>query len=275
MRLSTDLKVPPTPEDTKNDHHRYDQMMNRLTPEQRQRWEAAYGPKNEAFRAAHLTGQALVRWKYQRYMKDYLRCIASVDDNVGRLLDYLDQSGLADNTVVIYSSDQGFYLGEHGWFDKRWMYEESLRMPFIVRWPHKMKAGSIDTHLVENLDFAETFLDLAGAPIPDDMQGQSLVPLFKGEDPTNWRKSIYYHYWEFPAVHQVTRHYGVRTDRYKLVYYYLIDEWELFDLERDPYELRSVYDNPLYADKVRELKVELERLRRQYGDTEPDMRPVK
>jgi len=274
MNLPTDLKVPPAPGDPKSDHDRYERMMSRLTPEQRERWEAAYGPKNAAFRAAHLTGQALVRWKYQRYMKDYLRCIASVDDNVGRLLDYLDKSGLADNTVVIYSSDQGFYLGEHGWFDKRWMYEESLRMPLIVRWPGVIQPGSVDTNLVQNLDFAETFLDLAGVPIPDDMQGRSIVPLLKGEKPADWRKAIYYHYWEFPAVHAVTRHYGLRTERYKLIHYYLIGEWELFDLKRDPYELRSVYNNPLYADTVRELKAELDRLRRLYDDTKPDTLPA-
>ncbi len=234
-----------------------------LTSEQLETWNAAYGPKNARFRQANLEGDALVRWKYQRYMKDYLRCIASVDDNLGRVLDYLDTSGLADNTVVIYSSDQGFYLGDHGWFDKRWMYEESLRMPLIVRWPGNTKPGQVDRHLVQNLDFAETFLAIAGVDIPDDMQGQSLVPLLRGDDPEGWRESIYYHYYEWPGAHMVQRHYGVRTARHKLVYYYPIDEWELFDLKKDPSELRSVYVDPSYADVVVTLKKELQRLREQ------------
>ncbi len=239
-----------------------------LTPEQLKTWNAAYEPKNKAFREANLDGKELVRWKYQRYLKDYLRCIASVDDNVGRLLDYLDESGLAKNTVVVYSSDQGFYLGDHGWYDKRWMYEESLRMPLMVRWPGVIKPGSVSTDLVQNLDFAETFLDIAGARIPDDMQGRSIVPLLKGQPVDDWRDSIYYHYWEFPAVHMVHRHIGVRTQRYKLIHYYLLDEWELFDLEKDPEELKSVYGDPAYADVVKRLKVELKRLQKHYGDTD-------
>ncbi len=241
-----------------------------LTPEQRKRWDAAYDPKNEAFRKANLSGKALVQWKYQRYLKDYLRCIASVDDNIGRMLAYLDESGLARNTIVIYSSDQGFYLGDHGWYDKRWMYEESLRMPLIVRWPGTVKPGSTDTHLVQNLDFAETFLDIAGVKPPADMQGSSVVPLLKGESPGDWRKSIYYHYWEFPAVHMVNRHYGVRTDRYKLIHYYQLKEWELFDLAKDPYELKSVHADPAYADTVKKLEAELKRLQAKYKDTNPE-----
>jgi arylsulfatase A-like enzyme len=240
-----------------------------LNPTQRARWQAAYEPRNKAFRQANLTGKELVRWKYQRYIKDYLRCIASVDDNIGRMLDYLDESGLADNTVVIYSSDQGFYLGDHGWYDKRWMYEESLRMPLIVRWPGVTKPGSTDAHLAQNLDFAETFLEIAGVEPPADMQGRSLTPLLKGEPPADWRKSIYYHYWEFPAVHMVNRHYGVRTDRYKLICYYELDEWELFDLDQDPDELKSVYDDPAYAGTIEELKAELRHLQKHYRDTNP------
>jgi len=236
-----------------------------LNDEQRARIEAAYGPKNEAMRKANLQGKDLVRWKYQRYLKDYLRAIASVDDNLGRVLEYLDQSGLADNTVVIYNSDQGFYLGDHGWFDKRWMYEESLRMPLLVRWPGVVRPGSENRDLVQNLDFAETFLDMAGAPVPDDMQGRSLVPLLEGQTPDDWRKSVYYHYYEFPGWHDVARHYGVRTDRHKLVHYYDIGEWELFDLQKDPDELGSVYDDPAYAEVVAELKAELARLRKENG----------
>ena len=244
-----------------------------LTPEQLAKWNAAYDPKNEAFRKANLGGKELVRWKYQRYLKDYLRCIASVDDNVGRLLAYLDESGMAKNTVVIYSSDQGFFLGDHGWYDKRWMYEESLRMPLIVRWPGVAEKGSVNEHLVQNLDFAETFLGMAGVKPPADMQGESIVPLLKGEKPADWRESIYYHYWEFPAVHMVHRHYGVRTDRYKLIYYYLLKEWELFDLQKDPDELKSVYGEPAYADVVKELEAELKRLQAHYKDTDPE-KPV-
>ena len=238
-----------------------------FTPEQLKVWNAAYEPKNEAFHNAHLKGKDLVRWKYQRYMKDYLRCIASVDDNVGRMLDYLEATGLAKNTIVIYSSDQGFYLGDHGWFDKRFMYEESFRMPFMVRWPSVIKPGSVNNELVSNLDFAETFLDLAGAKIPDDMQGVSLVPLFKG-NAKKWRKSLYYHYYEFyndrRAAHMVRRHNGVRTKRYKLIDFYNIGEWELYDLEKDPREMKSVYAEPEYAQVVTDLKTELKRLQTQY-----------
>lgn len=249
-----------------------------MTKEQREKWDAAYGPKNEKFKEAKLEGKELVRWKYQRYIKDYLRCIASVDDNIGRVLQYLDETGLAKNTIVIYSSDQGFYLGEHGWFDKRWMYEPSLLMPFIVRWPGVIKPGSEDKHLVQNLDFAPTFLEIAGATIPEDMQGRSMVPLLKSESPKDWRKSIYYHYYEWygpNTVHNVTRHYGVRTERHKLIHYYLIDEWELFDLQKDPEEMKSVYADAAYADVVKELKAELAKLRGQYkvdGFKEPPVR---
>ena len=239
-----------------------------LTPEQLKVWNAAYEPKNKKFREANLTGDDLVRWKYQRYMKDYLRCVASVDDNVGRVLDYLDKSGLAKNTVVIYSSDQGFYLGDHGWFDKRFMYEESFRMPFVVRWPGKIKPGSTNTALTSNLDFAETFLDIAGAKIPGDMQGRSLVPLFSGETPEDWRKSLYYHYYEFHGnrrtAHMVRRHYGVRTDRYKLIHFYNLDEWELYDLKNDPREMKSVYSDEESAPVVARLKGEIHRLQRLY-----------
>ena len=245
-----------------------------LTPTQRAAWDAAYDPKNEAFRAASLTGRDLVRWKYQRYIKDYLRCIASVDENVGRVLDYLDKSGLAKNTIVIYSSDQGFYLGEHGWFDKRWMYEESLRTPLMVRWPGVTKAGSTNEAIVSNLDFAETILAAAGAKIPSDMQGRSLVTLLHGKTPADWRKSFYYHYYEFPGWHSVRRHYGVRTARYKLMHFYNLGEWELYDLEKDPHEMKSVYADPAYAPTVARLKKELTRLRKVYKVPE-DTRPVK
>jgi len=241
---------------------------NNLTPEQKKLWDAAYKPKNEAFRKADLQGKDLIRWKYQRYIKDYLRCIASVDDNVGRLLDYLDTSGLARNTVVVYTSDQGFYLGDHGWFDKRFMYEESLRMPLLVRYPREIKPGSVSDDIVLNLDFAATFLDYAGVPVPEDIQGESMRAVLRGKTPRNWRKSMYYHYYEYPAVHSVKRHYGVRTQRYKLIHFYHdIDEWELYDLKKDPREMKNVYGDPAYADIVTELKAELKRLRKKYKDT--------
>jgi len=239
-----------------------------LTPEQKAKWDAAYEPKIKAFKEANLQGKDLVRWKYQRYMKDYLRCIASVDDSVGQVLDYLDQSGLAGNTIVIYASDQGFYLGEHGWFDKRFMYEESLQMPLVVRYPKEIKAGSVNRDIVMNLDFAETFLDYAGARVPDDMQGRSLRPLLQGQTPPDWRKSMYYHYYEYPAVHSVKRHYGIRTERYKLIHFYNdIDEWEFYDLKSDPDEMHNVYNDPAYADTVKELTAELKQLRAKYKDT--------
>ncbi|MCA8996460.1 MAG: DUF4976 domain-containing protein, partial [Planctomycetaceae bacterium] len=240
--------------------------MQKMTEEQLRAWHAAYGPKNEAFRKANLQGKELISWKYQRYIKNYLRCVKGVDENVGRLLDYLKEAGLDKNTVVFYSSDQGFYLGDHGWYDKRWMYEESLKMPLIVRWPGVTEPGSRNTDLVQNLDYAETFLDIANTEIPDDMQGRSLVPLLKGDTPQDWRKSIYYHYFEYPSVHMVARHNGVRTDRYKLMHYYQFDEWEFYDLDNDPDEISNEYGNPNYADEIAKLKAELKSLEQQYGD---------
>ncbi len=247
-----------------------------MNAEQIKVWDAAYGPKNEAYLKARdgMTEEEIIKWKYQRYVKDYLRCVKSVDDGVGRVLDYLDESGLADNTVVIYSSDQGWYLGEHGWFDKRWMYEESLKTPLLARWPGKIKPGSTNDNLVSNLDFAETFLDIAGVAVPEDMQGRSLVPILQGNTPSDWRKTFYYHYYENPGAHNVARHYGVTDGRHKLIHFYAlegekIDDWELFDLQGDPNELRSVYDNPQYAQERDRLMVELARLREQYQVT-PD-----
>ncbi len=244
-----------------------------LNDEQKKIWNAAYEPKNKAFRESKLQGDDLLKWKYQRYVKDYLRCIDSVDENIGRLLDYLDQSGLAENTLVVYSSDQGWYLGEHGWYDKRWMYEESFRTPLLARWPGVIQPGSVNQDLVQNLDFAQTFLDLCGADEPEDMQGRSLTPLLKGKTPADWRKSIYYHYYEFPGSHNVRRHYGVRTHRYKLIHFYMIDGWELYDLQKDPNELNSVYGQDGFEEITTELKAELARLRTQYQVPE-DTRPL-
>jgi arylsulfatase A-like enzyme len=234
-----------------------------LTPEQRKTWDAYYDPRNAHFKAQKLEGQDLVRWKYQRYMHDYLATIASVDESVGKMLDYLKEAGLEQNTIVVYCSDQGFYLGEHGWFDKRWIFEQSLRTPLLVRWPGVTKPGTVNTDMVSNLDFAETFLDAAGAPIPPEMQGRSMVPVLKGQTPADWRKSFYYHYYEHPAVHNVAKHYGVVTDRYKLVHFYEPEfaYWELFDLQKDPNEMKSVYNDPAYAETQSKLYQELDKLR--------------
>jgi len=220
-----------------------------------------------------LSAQQLKSWKYQRYIKDYLRCIASVDDNVGRMLDYLDAEGLADDTIVIYTSDQGFFLGDHGWYDKRFMYEESLRMPFVVRYPPEIEPETANDNLVLNVDFAPTFLDYAGVDIPQEIQGRSFRSLLRGVALDDWRTSMYYRYFMHLGGHGVFAHYGIRTDRYKLIYYYEDDpgprEWELFDLEEDPLEMRSVYDDPAYADTVEELKAELSSLSEVVGDEGP------
>jgi len=216
-----------------------------------------------------LSDRQLKEWKYQRYMQDYLACVASVDENVGRLLDFLDAQDLADNTIIVYTSDQGFFLGDHGWFDKRFMYEESLQMPLLVRWPRETKPGSVNKDIVLNLDFAETFLDAAGADIPADMQGQSFKPILQGKTPKNLRDAMYYHYYEYPGAHAVKRHYGIRTQRYKLIhFYYDIDCWELFDLEKDPHELNNVYNEPSYADIVKELTQKLHRLQTKFKDSD-------
>ncbi len=269
MHMQYDLKVKDYPGDTSDVLYKAAaRIRNRMTDDQKQAWDAAYEPKNKALLEANLQGKGLVRWKYQRYIKDYLQCIASVDDNMGRLLDYLDEGGLAENTVVIYSSDQGFYLGDHGWYDKRWMYEESFKMPFMVRWPGVIQAGSENTDLVQNLDFAQTFLDMAGVPAPKDMQGASLVPLMKGETPADWRTSVYYRYFEYPGAHMVQQHYGVRNKDYKLIYFYDLDEWEFYDLNKDPDELTNTYDDPANADIISAMKTELQRLRKLYGDTD-------
>ena len=213
-----------------------------------------------------LTGQALKKWKYQKYIKDYLRCIASVDDNVGRPLDFLERAGLKENTIVIYTSDQGFFLGNHDWFDKRFMYEESLRMPFLIRYPAKIKAGTTQSDMILNVDFAPTFLEYAGLPIPSEIQGRSFVSLLKGEHPKGWRKSMYYRYYHYPGDHQVQQHYGVRTERYKLIYFHRINQWELYDLRKDPHELKNVYAETAYAATLKELTAELENLRKDLDD---------
>jgi arylsulfatase A-like enzyme len=208
----------------------------------------------------------LKKWKYQRYMRDYLACIASVDDGVGRLLDYLDANGLAQNTIVVYTSDQGFFLGDHNWYDKRFMYEESLKMPFLVRWPARVKPGTVNDGMILNVDFAPTFLAAAGLPVPADMQGRSFLPLLRGERPADWRTSMYYRYYHYPQDHRVQPHYGVRTERYKLIFFNKINQWELFDLQKDPHELKNVYADPAYAETVKTLKAEMYRLKKELKD---------
>jgi arylsulfatase A-like enzyme len=205
-------------------------------------------------------------------MHDYLACTKSVDESVGRVTEFLKQNGLEENTLVIYSSDQGFYLGEHGWFDKRWIFEESLRTPFICKFPGVTKPGSTNSNMVSNVDFAQTFLEAAGVKAPADMQGASLMPLLKGEAPADWRKSFYYHYYEFPGPHSVRKHYGVITDQYKLVRFYGedVDYWEMFDRKSDPQEMKSVFTDPAYATARKELEGELARLRKELDVTEQD-----
>ena len=250
--------------DHMGDHRLMLQYSSRFTPEQFKVFDGFYRPKNEAFLAANLTDKDRTRWHYQRYIKNYLRCVKAVDENVGRLLDYLDEKGLAENTVVIYSSDQGFYLGEHGWFDKRWIYEESLRTPLIIRWPGVAQPGSQNRDIVSNLDYAETFLGIAGAPVPGDMQGRSLVPLLRGHKPKDWRKSFYYEYFE-SGGHGVSNHYGVIDRRYKLIHFkdQGLDEWEMYDRQEDPRELTSVFGRTDYRKTQSRLEKELARLRQE------------
>lgn len=256
--------------DPHGDSTGFHRELNRFTPQQRENWLAAYTPKNEAFKAkySHLTDEEIARWKYNRYIKDYLRTIQSVDDGVGQLLDYLEENGLSENTIVMYTSDQGFYLGEHGWFDKRFMYEESFRTPLLIRYPKEIKPGTVVDKLVQNLDFAPTLLDYAGITPPEEMQGESFRKLVAGKT-DKWRDAVYYTYYEYPSEHMVKRHYGVATERYKLMhFYYDIDEWELYDLQTDPRELKNVYDDPGYAAVREKMHKKLEKLRRQYGDSD-------
>ncbi|NQT87183.1 sulfatase [bacterium] len=243
--------------------------LKRMTPEQRKAWHAAYGPKNAAFAKADPQGKDLVKWKYQRYIKDYLRCVAALDDSVGKVLHALERTGLDRNTIVIYSSDQGFFLGEHGWYDKRWIYEPSLRTPLIVRWPGVASKNTVCDRMVQNIDMAPTFLEMAGIAPPASMQGRSLAPLLRGETPDSWRDAVYYHYHQKDSgrtAHTVARHYGVRTERHKLVYVYDHDAWELYDLQSDPDEMHNLYADPKHADTVKALKQRLAALRKTYKD---------
>lgn len=244
----------------------WERLREQLTEEQRKIWDENYDPIRKAFRENPPTGKDLIIWKYQRYMQDYLGSVASVDENIGRVLAYLDENGLAENTIVVYTSDQGFYLGEHGWYDKRFMYEESFSMPLAIRYPAAVKGEQVNDELVMNLDFAPTFLDYAGVEKPQDMQGESLRPILEGVAGTDWRKSVYYHYYEYPhGWHSVKRHEGVRDARYKLIHFYHdIDNWELYDLATDSLEVNNLADDPAHAATRTRLEKELDRLRGYY-----------
>ena len=250
------------------DKVRYNADFNRMNPAQRQNFIKAYSRINDEFKKAYpkMTEKDKMRWKYQRYMQDYLGTIKAVDENVGRLLDYLEANKLMDNTIIVYTSDQGFYLGEHGWFDKRFVYDQSFKTPLLIAWPGNVKAGSRSDELVQNLDFAQTFLDAAGISAPSDMQGESMMPLLTGKG--KWtRDAVYYHYYEYPAEHMVNRHYAIVTKDYKLIHYYFVDdEWELIDRKKDPMELKNVYNDPAYAQVKKDLHIRLEKLREKYKD---------
>ncbi|MCB9882494.1 MAG: sulfatase [Planctomycetes bacterium] len=262
-----DLKLPITGEGILDDAARA--MRANLNDVERAAWEAAYGPKNEAFARANLQGDDLVRWKYQRYMKDYLRCVDGLDESVSRLMAALEATGEAENTVVIYTSDQGFFLGEHGFYDKRWMYEPAFRTPLIISWPGHVAPGSRSDALVQNVDMAPTFLEMAGLQVPAVMQGRSLVPVLLGKTPADWRDDVYYHYFqkdEGRTNHTVARHSGVRTARYKLIHVHDHDAWELYDLQEDSDEMHNRYDDPALEDVRRELHARLVAARERFQD---------
>ncbi|MEI9806718.1 MAG: sulfatase [Bacteroidota bacterium] len=276
MTLCGDLKVDPDslmdiPElkPDANDIATYNAIMKRMPDNQRQRFKEIYAERGKAIREKKLAGKELLKYKYQWYMQDYLACIASIDENVGRVLDYLDKNELSDNTVVIYTSDQGFYLGENGWFDKRFAYDVSMQTPLLVRWPEHIKAGAVSSTMVQNIDFAPTILDFAEAKIPDWMQGVSLKPLLTGKQRNLPRKYLYYHYYEFGKDHTVIPHLAIRSERYKLIYFYTVNEWELYDLLYDPAEQRNLIKSASHKGIIIQLKTELNKLRDQYDDHEP------
>jgi len=276
MNWSGDSKIYPSvmrelgiPQTSTWDTMAFSREVGRLTPAQLANWTRSYDKVNAALKESFpaMDEKEKMQWRYQRYMQDYLGTIRAVDENVGRVLDYLEANQLMDNTLIVYTSDQGFYLGEHGWFDKRFVYDESFKTPLLVAWPGKIAPKSISTTMVQNLDYAQTFLEAAGISAPADMQGESLIPLLTGNSEEWTRDAVYYHYYEYPAVHMVKRHYAVVTEQYKLVhYYYDTDEWELIDRIKDPQELRNVYNDPTYAPVVAELHRKLEELRKLYGD---------
>ena len=247
-------------------------MFGRMNPEEKKAYKTYYDAAGIEYEKVKNNPEELVKWKYQRYMKDYLSTARSLDRNIGRILKYLDSTGLAKNTIVIYTSDQGFYMGEHGWFDKRFMYEESLRTPLVMKYPGKIKPGTVVNDMVVNIDFTPTILELAGIKIPEDIQGKSFVQnVLTGKTPKNWRKSMYYHYYEYPQPHKVSPHFGVRTMQYKLIRFYgPFDAWELFDLKTDPTEMNNLYGKPGYEKITEELKAELLKLTKEYKDAEAE-----
>ena len=268
-----DLKLLTGDEMRANPSNHLAQVYLRMPEDVQRKWDSVYAGRIAEYRSGKLSGKELVRWKYQQYMRDYLATVLSVDEGIGRVLECLEKEGELDNTIVVYTSDQGFFLGEHGWFDKRFMYEECQRMPLIVRYPKAIKAGSVSSALCMNVDFAPTFLDFAGVEIPSDIQGESLKRVLEngGKTPEDWRKAVYYHYYEYPAEHSVKRHYGIRTNDFKLIHFYNdIDQWEMYDLKKDPKEMSNVFDSEEYA-STRESLLELLRdVQKQYGDDDPD-----
>jgi arylsulfatase A-like enzyme len=275
MSLDYDLKMPAELLEKKGTNRElffnndWSNPRNRMAPDEFEQWKAYYTRRAEDYNALPNDSVLIDEWKTRKYMEDYLSCIHTVDENIGRLLDFLETSGLDENTIVIYTSDQGFFLGEHGWYDKRFMYDESHRMPLIISGPG-ISSGE-DKHMITNADFAPTILGLAGIDTPEDMQGTSFLDILEGHEPESWRESVYYHYFEYPAVHSVKRHYGVRTERYKLIhFYYDIDEWELFDLKEDPYEMHNLANDQNFSIVFSEMKNELEKLRVYYQDTMPE-----
>lgn len=248
----------------------FEREVGRMNPSQRANWDKVYGPMNASFVKSYPSMNEMdkMKWRYQRYMQDYLGTIAAVDENVGRVLDYLEENGLMENTIIVYTSDQGFYLGEHGWFDKRFVYDESFKTPLMISWPGKIQPGSKSDEMVQNLDFAQTFLEAAHIEAPSDMQGESLMPLLLGQSDKWERDAVYYHYYEYPSIHMVKRHYAIVTKEYKLIhFYYDVDEWELYDRKNDPKEMKNVYDDPAYDSIKKKLHGELEGLRQKYGDS--------
>ena len=245
----------------------YLNMIKRMNPQERKAWHEFYDSIASDFYSRDLKGRELAEWKFQRYVRDYMKVVKSLDDNVGRVLDYLEKSGLIENTLVVYTSDQGFYIGEHGWFDKRFMYEESFHTPLIMRLPEGFDRRGDISEMVQNIDYAPTFLEIAGAPIPDDMQGMSLMPLLRGDKNVKWRDALYYHFYEYPAEHSVKRHYGVSNGRYKLIHFYNdIDHWEFYDLLNDPYEMHNIYNVPAVKPLVEKMRHRLVELQKQYKD---------
>ena len=244
---------------------------DRLTFSEKEAWDSAYKDERLEYTQGLKSGKTVQWLNYQRYIRDYLRCIMAVDENIGEMLEYLDNNGLAENTVVVYLSDQGMFLGEHGWFDKRWMYEESIRIPLVIRYPNSIDPGQVRDEMVMNIDFAPTLLDFAGVPTPEDMQGQSLKPLLVGETGLDWREEIYYHYYEFPFMTHVNPHYGIRNSRYKLIRFYgEVEGWEFYDLQNDPTEQQNSYYNNEYRKEISKMKGRLKLLQKKYKDFKPE-----